>query len=209
MKSNRTFLFLVVLLLLACSVTPALPTATPVPTATRAPTATPLPTPTPLPTEAPVDAPDTGGIGADGRYTAPGGSFSLIPPEGWEPTEIGLPYPALAGPQTGDFYVNFTFIEEETAMPEGFYSAQFQDMITQALPDLVAISETWLTNAEGEYYLRWEIEFTSNGRAFHAVHYFFESGGWALTATYTRLLDQGAENDPLADTAIDTLQFNK
>ncbi len=207
MKPLHPFAFLFVLMLAACGPSPELQatqTATAL-TATAAawtPTSTPTrrPTATRLPTSTPMSESDMG------RYTALDGSYSLIPPEGWQPRNVGTDYPALAGPEVGGYTVNLSFYFEQSTEPEGFYSAMMQDWLIGEIPELNAISEEFLVNGEGESYLRWEVEYSLEGQAFHQVYYFFEAGNWKLTVVYSRLQDQGAENDALVDAAIDTLQ---
>ncbi len=178
-------------------------TPTPTPTDTPSPTSTSTPTLTPTITQTPTQTPDPN------RFYAPDGSFSLIPPEGWQSQEAGMQYPALAGPRLGNFTLNLVFIQEKSTFPMAMYSAFVQDALKETLKGLKEIKEDFLTTAEGKEYFRWEIQSTMQGVAYHQVLYFFESGDWKLVITYTRPLSQGSEYDAQVDEAMQTVRFDK
>src|SRR5512146_2842875 len=115
------------------------PTSTPTATATatETPTQTPLPTPTPLPTSTPTPTQTLD----PNLFTAPDQSFTLLPPKGWQTTDIGAEYPALKGPKAGNYSVHITFFEEESKFPMAMYSAFVEDAMTEKFPNLKQISE--------------------------------------------------------------------
>jgi hypothetical protein len=122
---------------------------------------------------------------------------------------MGLTYSALLGPKVGDFAVNLVFIQEESPFPVAFYSAVVQDSLIGGLQDPKQIQEDFLLTDEGKDYFRWEITHVQQGVTYHQVLYFFESGDWKLVITYTRLNDQGAENDALVEAAMKTVRYRR
>ena len=168
-------------------------TPTPVPTATRKPTKTPIPTDTPDPN----------------RYFAPDNSYSLIPPEGWLPMDVGEDQPVLVGPTVGNYDIHMRFILQESTWPVAIYSAMVQDSLVGQLQNLNTIGEEFLTTDEGHTYFRWEMTFVAEGRTLHQVFYFFESGDWKLVIAYTRPNDAGAEYDALVDEAMETVRYTR
>lgn len=213
MKKPYTLLLIVfVLLLSACGPSPeqqaamtatamtataAAWTATPSPT----PTLTPTPTVTPTPTLTPTPTPDPS------RYYAPDNSFSFVALDGWNPMEAGLKYPALIGPTVNEFALNLVFVTEESGFDAFIYAATVQDQAAAYFPDLVSISEDYLTTVDGEDYFRWEATNTQQGAKFTQIFYFFGLDDWNLTVTYTRPADQGMEYDALVDEAMSTMQY--
>lgn len=185
-------------------------TATPTRTPTSTPTATPTPTNTPTPTQT-ATATATPTQTQDPRYFyAEDDSFSFIPPEGWEPLEIGLKYPAIIGPNVGNFNLNLVFVQEKAAFPLAFYVAQVQDQLGGFVQNLKQIKEDlFLVTDEGKDYIRWEITNINNGKHVHQVMYFFESGDWKLIITYSRGLNAGSEYDSLVDEAMKTVRFTR
>ena len=173
-------------------------TPTEIPTPTRTATKTKVPTKTATPTQ--THDPN--------RYYAPDNSFSLIPPEGWLPADMGLDYPGLVGPKVGNFSPNLVFIREKSTFDMSFYAAIVQDTLKANLQNLIQISEDFLTTDEGKDYFRWEITDTQKGVSYRQVFYFFGSGDWKLVITYTRQNSQGSEYDPVVDEAMKTVRFN-
>ena len=179
------------------------PTPTPTETLTTTPTATATITHTPTATPSPTITPDPN------RYYAPDGTFSLVPPKGWEAVDIGLEYPALAGPKFGKTTLSLVFEEEEPIFPMAGYAAIYQDKLTGKIPFITQISEDFLDAADGKIYFRWEIEYAQLGVSIHQAIYFFESGSWVLIVTYTRPRSQGAEYDAQVDEAMQTVRFER
>ncbi len=178
-------------------------TLTPTPTETPTPTATATKTPIPLPSATSTETPDPA------RFTAADGSFSLTPPEGWQPQDTFLKYPVLMGPVVDDFAINLVFIEEENSLSLAIYAAVAQEQVKSLVGSVEQISEEILTTANGQEYWKWAIYDKQNGRALYQMIYFFESGDWKLTVTYSRERDGGSENDALVDAAIQTLIFKR
>jgi hypothetical protein len=182
------------------TITPT-PTLTPTPTETSTPTLTPTSTNTATKTPTATQTPDPN------RYYAPDKSYSLIPPEGWQPVDAGLEYPALVGPEVGNYSPNLVFNQERYSFPMAFYSAVVQDSLAESLQNLTTIGEEFLTTDQGKEYFRWEVTDTRQGVTYHQVFYFFESGDWKLVITYSRLNSQGSENDALVDEAMKTVIY--
>ena len=196
------------------------PTETPTPTATATATATStaIPTETPTPTwTATKTKPSTKTATPTqthdpNRYYAPDDSYSLIPPVGWTPADMGLDYPGLIGPTVGNFNLNLRFIRENTASfklaYEVFaYAAFVQESLKEKLQDLSQISEDFLTTDEGKDYFRWEFTDTQEDVIYHHVFYFYASGDWKLVINYTRPRNQGSEYDTEVDDAMKTVRF--
>ena len=178
-------------------------TLTPMPSETSTPTPTETPSQTPTNTQTPTSTPDPS------RYYAPDNSFSLVAPEGWDPEEIGMAYPALVGPNVGEFTVNMLFVQEESPFPMAMYAAFVQDAVVESFQDLNQISEEFLFTDEGKDYFRWEVTNIQQGKTYRQVFYFFESGDWKLVVTYTRPSNTGAENDELVEESMKTVQYKR
>ena len=176
-------------------------TATPSSTITSMPTITPVlshtstfvPTlaPTATKTQIPTKTPDPN------RFYAADGYFSLVPPTGWLPVDIGMTYPSLVGFKTGNYSPNLVFTMENYPFLFDFYTAKVQDSLKESLKNVVQIREDFLTTNAGKDYFRWVIEDTQQGVVFHQAYYFFESGDWKLTITYSRTRNQGSVYDPM------------
>jgi hypothetical protein len=186
------------------TVTPtSTPTPTPTPTRTLTPTPTSTSTSTPTITLTPTPTPDPN------RFTAKDNTFSLVPPKGWKSKDVGLAYPALFGPPTGNFTPNLVFAEDSSIWPVEAYAAMVQDALKVRLQGYMQISEDYLTTDEGKNYFKWVMENTQQGKAARQTLYFFESGDAKLVITYTRLKSKGAEYDAQIDEAMKTVQFTK
>ena len=189
------------------------PTTTPTATVTDTPTPTPTDTPTPTQTYTATPTPTWTATPTQttepNRYTATDGSFSFIPPQGWQPVEFGLAYPAFIGPTLGNFALNLVFMQESSPWPLAMYTAFLQDSVIAIFADYTQISEDFLNTIEGREFFSWEITNTQQGRLFHQVLYCFESGDWKLVITYTRLDNQGAEYDEIVDEAMRTVRFTR
>ena len=142
-------------------------------------------------------------------YYADDLTFSFIPPEDWEPLDIGLEYPALFGPTIDEFNLNLIMVEEQPGFPMAFYTALVQDNYVSIFPDLTTISEEFLFTNEGKDYFRWEVTLTQEGVKIRQIFYFFESGDWTLMIAYTRPADQGSEFDAQVDEAMLTVRFTR
>lgn len=170
------------------TITP-LPSATP--TATRTPTSTPYPTPT--------QDPD--------RYYPPDNSFSILSPEGWLVTDLGMKYPALLGPRVGTVTQNLVFIPDTSPFMVEMYAAFVQDSITASIENVNSIREDFLTTTQGIDYFYWIIEYTQQGVKVRQIYYIFENGDWKLTIIYTRQAGEAPTQDEVIDAAIDTIRF--
>ena len=205
-------IFACAIALSSCSALAPKPTPTSTPTATSLPTSTSTPTLTPEPTNTPTSIPsDTPTLTAtveSGYYSAPDNLYSLIPPKGWEPKDVGLNDPALLGPKAGGFTLNLTFARDTSAMGMDFYSAIAQDSIKAHLQNVTEISEDFLSTPDGLDYLRWEITDTQKGVLLRQIFYFYGAGDQMLIITYTRPDKQGAEYDAAVDQAMQTVRFN-
>jgi GxxExxY protein len=191
----------------ATSTATATATVTPTPTLTSTPTETPTPTGTATATESPTKTSASTPTPDPNRYYAPDNSYSLIPPGGWQPAEVGLEYPGLMGPKVGSFTVSLIFIRDKSAFELFFYAATIQGALEESLQDLSQVSEDYLKTDDGKDYFRWEVTDTQKGASYHQIFYFFSSGDWKLVVTYTRPNSQGAEYDALADQAMKSLRF--
>jgi hypothetical protein len=178
-------------------------TQTPTPTETATATLTATPTKIPTKTATATQTPDPN------RYYAPDDTFSLIPPEGWEPHPADMEYPVLLGPQLGGYSLNLMFIQQESTFMMAFYAAMIQDSLTERAPGITQISEDFLVSDDGKDYFRWEITNLLEGIAYHQILYFFESGDWKLVITYTRLEDQGEEYDMQVDDSMSSVRFSR
>ncbi len=181
------------------------PTATisPTPTVTLTPTNTSTPTSTPTVTPTLTPTPDPN------RYYAEDHSFSMARLEGWKPTNVGLEYESLIGPRSENFSQNLIIVEEKNPYDKYQFATQMLNNIAQYYPDLTLISEDSLVTDGGKGYLRLVVEFTMQGYKVRQFQYVFESGGWKLNITYTRLTIQGPENDALVDAAMKTVKFER
>jgi hypothetical protein len=176
-------------------------TPSPTPTLTSTPTLTPTPTITPTRTPTATPTPDPN------RYYAPDNTFSFVMLDGWQPMEVGLKYPALAGPSVGGFSINLVFVEDESGFDPFMYSAIVQDQAAADYPDLQTISEDFLATVDNVDYFRWEATNIQQGSKFTQIFYFFGSGNWNLTVTFTRPYNQGMEYDEIVDDAMSTMRF--
>ncbi len=176
-------------------------TLAPKPTATLTPTATSLPTSTPTPvlTDTPIPTFTSSATFTQtlepGYYSAPDNLYSLIPPEGWTPKDMGLEDPVLVGPRAGGFSLNLTFIRDTSDFGVDFYSALAQESLMEQLENATSIREDFLSTPEGLDYFRWEITCTQKGALFRQVYYFYGNGGQIVVITYTRLDNQGGLYD--------------
>lgn len=89
-----------------------------------------------------------------------------------------------------------------------FFTAMIQDGYIESLENYRQIGEELLTTEDGKEYLRWEIEFTDQGRNRHEVFYFYESGDWMLTVLFSRLRSDGSTFDDLVDESMKTLEYS-
>jgi hypothetical protein len=142
-------------------------------------------------------------------YYAEDNTFSLISPEDWTPVDFGLKYRVLVGPQVGGYTLNLVFMQEKAEFPMAFFTALIQDQLGEVLQNLKSIREEFLVTNEGENYFRWEITHNMNGARVRQVLYFYESGDWILSVTYSRLDGAGSEYDRLVDDAMKTVRFNR
>jgi len=173
------------------------PTTTPTSTATSTSTSTATPTVTLTPTATP-----------DPRlYYSPDGTYSFQSLDGWEEMDIGLAFPVLAGPSSGGFTPNLSFVQEESIFPVEFYAAMVQDSIDEAMGGVTQISEDYLTTEDGENYFRWVIDNVQQNQNIRQVFYFYESGDWKLVIIFTRLRSSGEEYDEVVDQAMRTVRF--
>jgi hypothetical protein len=194
------------------------PTATASPTATSTPTATatvtptatlsPTPTETTTPTTTPTSTPTPTETRDPARYYAPDGSFSWIPPEGWNDIEVGLDYPLWAKPGARGYSQTLTFFQDESVLDVFFYAAMIQGGLKAEFPNTVKISEDFLTADDGGEYFRWAFTRAEKGNIYYQVMYFFGADDKVLGITYTRLDSAGSEHDAAVDAAINTVRFN-
>ena len=169
MKPKFLLAFLLILLLSACgpsaeqqatmtatslTATAAVWTPTAKPTATATVTPTPKPTATPTKTSTSTNTPDPN------RYFAPDNSYSLIPPEGWQPEGVGLEFPALVGPEVGNFDLKLVFSQDKSSFSVFMWAALVQDSLQRQLQNLSQIGEDFPTTDEGMEYFRWEFTHT-------------------------------------------------
>jgi hypothetical protein len=141
-------------------------------------------------------------------------AFSFVALKGWRTMDMGRDDVGLRGPAIANYYPMLTFIRDTFQFGGGdmgvaMYSAAVQDSVTPKLPDLVQISENFLTTVDGASYFRWEITDTQNGIFLREVYYIFGSAGKTmLTVIYTRPDAGGSEFDAVVDAAMKTMRFN-
>jgi hypothetical protein len=208
---SKIIIFSVLIIALtSCSAFAPKPTETPVPTITSLPTLTSTlqPTITSTPTKLPTKTATLTPTPDPNRYYAPDSFYSLVPPQGWNPTNVGLDDPSLVGPKTGDFNLRLTFIRDKSAFDVFFYAATVQDSLKEKLQNVSQISEDFLTTENGLDYFRWEITHTQKGTLYRQVFYFYGDGDKILVITYTRLDNRGSEYDKGVDEAMQTVNFS-
>jgi hypothetical protein len=187
-------------------------TSTPTATATTTPTPTQTSTPTkkPTATRRPTNTSTPSPTIDPNRFYSPDGDTSLILPEGWkladENEDEGV-Y-SVIGPISGNSIPRLVFMQTKMEFPLlGFFTAMIQDGYKDNLENYRQIGEEFLTTEDGKEYLRWEIEFTDQGRTRHEVFYFYESGDWMLTVLFSRLRSEGATFDDLVDESMKTVEY--
>lgn len=220
MKKCYLLTLLVTLFLGACNpltllqANTATPTVIPTSTVTPLPTQTPTPkntatrTPKPTSTQTPTKTVDPR------RYYPPDGSFSLVPPEGWETEDIGEDYPALVVPVVGTGNARLEFYKQESEFSVEAVSAILQDSMKEKIKGIESIKEGFIGASDGRVYFRWEFTVPQNGETMHFVIYMFgpsmtEPAGDILIIKYIRLDRQGSEYDTLVEEAMKTLEDKK
>jgi hypothetical protein len=177
-------------------------TTTPTPTYTSTPTR--IPTRTLLPTYTPSVTPTLD----PNRFYASDGRFSMLFPTGWTAKEAGMQYPGLFANTDEKNSPNIIFYTDTSPFPVEFYAAGVQDSLGKNETSITTVSEDFPTTSGGYNYFRWEFKYREGGLPIHTVMYFFENGEWKLILSYSRLADQGTENDQLVETAVDSIQFS-
>ncbi len=164
-------------------------------------------TPTSSPTLQPADVPTPG---LDGRHVESEGGFSYIPPSGWQVTEWpGLKYKIASGAPIGDFAPNLNFVDEAFSGSLDDYVAANIAAVKEAFQDVRVISQEDFFTDEGERDVKVVIENTQHDTEFYQAFYIFDAGEKKIAATYTRLADQGQENDALVDQSMRTFRIEK
>jgi hypothetical protein len=171
------------------------PTETPTPTDTPTPTLTPTVTDTPTPTLDP------------NRYYASDGSFSIMIPKGWKTQDLGTGYLSLVKPSLSTAMENITFTVQEVPFSVAAYSTMFPELMKGMFPDLKVISTETFTTPSGLEYIRQEVEYSISDVPVHQTIYFFGNNGSILIAAYSRMAGPGAEDDPVVEDAIESIQF--
>jgi hypothetical protein len=185
-----------------------IPTPTAIPT--TMPTATELPPPTatlaPLPTATLAPLPTQADFGP--RITESAGGFSYVAPTGWTVTAYsGSNFKVAMGEKTGNFTPNINFVEEANSDSLSSYIDMNMSGLSQSIPGAVVISLEDFTTNDGLQGNKVVIEDTQNGVKMTQICYFFDSGTMKVTAFYTRLVDQGQENDASVDQSMATFRF--
>jgi hypothetical protein len=140
-------------------------------------------------------------------FKAPDYTFTLTTPRGWLLKDIGLVYPALIGPQLENYNLNLVFFEEQSKFPLAAYASSIQDNLINADQNMHKVSDNALETDEGKSFFRWETETVRDGKSYHLIVYFFESGDWKLSTTYTRPAADGVQYDAEVDAAMKSLLF--
>jgi len=173
-------------------------------------------TPTPLsatPTPTSTNTPDstlTPTLVPDGRHVESEGGFSYVPPSGWQVTEWpGLKYKIASGAPIGDFAPNLNFVDEAFSGSLDDYVAANIATVKEAFQDVRVISQEDFFTDEGERGVKVVIENTQHDTEFYQAFYIFDAGEKKIAATYTRLADQGQENDALVDQSMRTFRIEK
>lgn len=191
----------------ARSTSPATWTPTPQPT-THTPMNTGVPdsalTPIPQPVDAPTPAPD-------GRHIESEGGFSYVPPSGWQMTELpGLKYQFASGAPTGEFVPNVSiFVDETSSGSLDDYVVGSVAVVKDIFQDVRVISQEDFLTDEGERGVKVVIESTQQDVRMYQVFYIFDAGAKKIVFTYTRLADQGQENDALVDQSMRTFRIEE
>ena len=161
-------------------------------------------TSTPRPIDAPTPVPD-------GRHIESEGGFSYIPPSGWQMTELpGLKYQFASGPPTGEFSPNLSIFVDETSRGSlDDYAVGSVAVVKDIFQDVRVISQEDFLTDEGERGVKVVIESTQHDVKMYQVFYIFDAGAKKIVFTYTRLADQGQENDALVDQSMRTFRLEE
>jgi len=143
-----------------------------------------------------------------GRIYEPDGGFSYVPPEGWVVSEVpDFEYRVASGSQVGGFIPNLYFFVNQS------HSGSLDEYVTESLThysatmnDLEIISQADFLTDKGERGVKVIMESTKQNWRLHLSEYFFAAGAYKFVATYTRLSNQGNNNDPLVDQSMQTFQ---
>lgn len=115
-----------------------------------------------------------------GRYYAPDGTFSFIPPEGWLEENAGVEYPVFTAPIVSRVPIMMVINQDKIPLLLAFYTVIFQDSMVKNFSNCRQISEDFLkTNSQADYF-RWELENVERGETLHIVFYMYESTDWKL-----------------------------
>jgi hypothetical protein len=172
-------------------------TLSPTPSLTPRPSKTPTPTPSNTPTRDPE------------RFYAPDDRFSLLLPEGWRlPVQGPDSSLVLFHQDSIDNLPNIFIYQTESPFPVAFFSATVQDSLAERLDSVTTLSEDFLVTPGGWEYFRWEFEASEAGMTTHSIMYLYEVEDWKLIVTYTRMVDEGEENDALVEAAFSTIDFS-
>ncbi|MBN1977869.1 MAG: hypothetical protein JW918_10740 [Anaerolineae bacterium] len=177
------------------------PTWTPTPTSAS----TPVPTLTPSPQAIDAQTPVPGE-----RHVESEGGFSYVPPSGWQVVDApGLKYKVARGTPTGDFTPNLNVVDEP-------FSGSLDDFVTASLAsfkeflkDVRIVSQEDFVTDEGERGVKVVIEDTQQDVELYQVFYIFDAGAKKIMVTYTRLADQGQDNDDSVDQSMRTFRLEE
>ena len=160
--------------------------------------------PTPQPIDAPTPVPD-------GRHIESEGGFSYVPPSGWQMTELpGLKYQFASGAPTGEFTPNLSiFVDETSSGSLDDYVVGSVAVVKDIFQDVRVISQEDFLTDEGERGVKVVIESTQHDVKMYQVFYIFDAGAKKIVFTYTRLADQGQENDALVDQSMRTFRLDE
>lgn len=139
-----------------------------------------------------------------GRYHAADGSFSYVPPPGWELTDFpGMKYRMAMGPRANDFTSNINVVDEARPGP-------LEDAVEVSLQQLRAAFRDYRLLERGEFETRsgeravkivGEARIES-GQLVRFIQFLFDAGNRKLVATCSTLAEGAAPVEALCDEAM-------
>jgi hypothetical protein len=197
----------IIVVLGLCAVLAANCGASPTPTATAEPASTPLAAPTQ--TAWPTDSLGPTAITDNSveRHYEPAGSFSYVPPAGWELVESSrIPYKIAREPGAGDFAGNLNVIDEVFPGTLDEYVATSLENMSTFFDGYRLISQEEFEPAEGPPGVRVVVENAQQGRLLHQTFYFFGNEPKFVVAC-TRLAEAGEEFDLVCEQSARTFRI--
>lgn len=189
----------IALLILAVSLAVLAACGAPTETASP-PTRPPLPSPTPAPSPTPREQGE--------RHYEPAGSFSYVPPAGWDLVDSAqLAYQVAAGPEQDGFTPNLVVVDEAFDGSLDDYVAASLTSMNQVFQGFRLIHRRPFKSDEGLAGTRLITENAQGGRTLRQAYYFFESGPTKFVLTCTQLAEAGDSLDTTCDASAQTFRL--